>query len=44
MKTGTPPRLSRASIDFAAGVENGVFHVEHGDDVPTPLSFLTRRR
>ena len=41
LKTGTPPRLSKASIDFDAGVREGVFHVEHGDDQPTPLSFLT---
>ncbi len=43
LKTGTPPRLSKASIDFEAGVSDGVFHVEHGDDPPTPLSFLTGR-
>ena len=43
LKTGTPPRLSKASIDFEAGVSEGVFHVEHGDDPPTPLSFLTGR-
>ena len=41
LKTGTPPRLSKASIDFAAGERAGVFHVEHGDDPPTPLSFST---
>lgn len=41
LKTGTPPRLSKASIDFEAGVRSGVFHVEHGDEAPTPLSFLT---
>jgi tRNA uridine 5-carboxymethylaminomethyl modification enzyme len=44
LKTGTPPRLSRASIDFAAGVSSGVFHVEHGDPEPTPLSFMTGKR
>jgi tRNA uridine 5-carboxymethylaminomethyl modification enzyme len=43
LKTGTPPRLSKASIDFEAGISDGVFHVEHGDDPPTPLSFLTGR-
>lgn len=42
LKTGTPPRLSRASIDFDGAVAEGVFHVEHGDDAPTPLSFLTQ--
>ncbi|MEP7117846.1 MAG: tRNA uridine-5-carboxymethylaminomethyl(34) synthesis enzyme MnmG [Acidobacteriota bacterium] len=41
LKTGTPPRLSKASIDFDGGVSSGVFHVEHGDHTPTPLSFLT---
>jgi len=44
LKTGTPPRLSKTSIDFDAGVRAGVFHVEHGDDPPTPLSFLTVNR
>lgn len=41
LKTGTPPRLSRSSIDFDGAVGEGVFHVEHGDDPPVPLSFLT---
>ncbi len=41
LKTGTPPRLSKASIDFEHGVSAGVFHVEHGDEHPTPLSFMT---
>jgi tRNA uridine 5-carboxymethylaminomethyl modification enzyme len=35
LKTGTPPRLSRRSIDFARFVE------EAGDDPPVPFSFLT---
>ncbi|HYB97051.1 MAG TPA: tRNA uridine-5-carboxymethylaminomethyl(34) synthesis enzyme MnmG [Vicinamibacterales bacterium] len=39
LKTGTPPRLARKSIDFAEGVRRGVFHVEHGDTEPTPFSF-----
>jgi tRNA uridine 5-carboxymethylaminomethyl modification enzyme len=39
LKTGTPPRLARASIDFDEGVRRGVFHVEHGDDDPVPFSF-----
>lgn len=39
LKTGTPPRLARKSIDFAGGVESGVFHVEHGDSEPIPFSF-----
>ena len=42
LKTGTPPRLSAASIDFEGAVARGEFHVEHGDEAPTPLSFLTR--
>lgn len=40
LKTGTPPRLSAASIDFEAGVTRGVFHVEHGDEPPEPFSFV----
>jgi tRNA uridine 5-carboxymethylaminomethyl modification enzyme len=39
LKTGTPPRLDRESIDFAAGEQRGVFHVEHGDDEPVRFSF-----
>ncbi len=42
LKTGTPPRLDRGSIDFAQGERRGVFHVEHGDAEPVPLSFSTR--
>ncbi len=41
LKTGTPPRLSKASIDFESAVDAGVFHVEHGDVDPTPLSFTS---
>ena len=37
LKTGTPPRLDRQSIDFSA------FQVEHGDDPPVPFSFATGR-
>ena len=40
LKTGTPPRLSRRSIDFEGGVARGVFHVEHGDPNPIPFSFM----
>ena len=40
LKTGTPPRLSRRSIDFQDGVERGVFHVEHGDIEPVAFSFM----
>ncbi len=41
LKTGTPPRLLRQSIDFEGAVRSGVFHVEHGDANPVPLSFMT---
>jgi tRNA uridine 5-carboxymethylaminomethyl modification enzyme len=41
LKTGTPPRLDRASIDFDRQVANGTFVVEHGDDPPVPFSFLS---
>jgi len=40
LKTGTPPRLARKSIDFEDGVRRGVFHVEHGDAEPVPFSFM----
>ena len=40
LKTGTPPRLARKSIDFVAGVKRGAFHVEHGDESPVPFSFM----
>jgi tRNA uridine 5-carboxymethylaminomethyl modification enzyme len=36
LKTGTPPRLSRASIDFSRFTE------ERGDDPAVPFSFTTR--
>jgi tRNA uridine 5-carboxymethylaminomethyl modification enzyme len=41
LKTGTPPRLDRSSIDFAGAVANGTFLVERGDDPPVPFSFLS---
>jgi tRNA uridine 5-carboxymethylaminomethyl modification enzyme len=37
LKTGTPPRLDRRTIDFSA------FEQQHGDPEPTPFSFRTRR-
>jgi tRNA uridine 5-carboxymethylaminomethyl modification enzyme len=44
LKTGTPPRLARRSIDFAGSVKRGLFHVERGDASPTPFSYLTTDR
>jgi len=44
LKTGTPPRLLRSSIDFAEAEVRGVFHVEHGDEETVPFSFGTDRR
>lgn len=41
LKTGTPPRLDRESIDFAGQVASGAFTVERGDDPPVAFSFLT---
>jgi tRNA uridine 5-carboxymethylaminomethyl modification enzyme len=43
LKTGTPPRLHRRSIDFAGCVERGLFAEERGDETPVPFSFQTRR-
>src|SRR3954469_7808618 len=37
LKTGTPPRLDRESIDFAAHVTSNRFSVERGDDPPVPF-------
>jgi tRNA uridine 5-carboxymethylaminomethyl modification enzyme len=41
LKTGTPPRLARQSIDFDANVRAGLFSVEAGDVPPVAFSFLT---
>lgn len=44
LKTGTPPRLDRASIDFQQAVADGTFAVECGDERPVPFSFGTTSR
>jgi tRNA uridine 5-carboxymethylaminomethyl modification enzyme len=41
LKTGTPPRLDRRSIDFPKLVDAGVFTEEVGDAAPVPFSFAT---
>ena len=41
LKTGTPPRLHRRSIDFSAATEAGIFSEEKGDAKPVPFSFRT---
>ena len=43
LKTGTPPRLHRRSIDFGGCVARGIFKLEPGDNPPVPFSFLTDR-
>ncbi len=37
LKTGTPPRLARDSVNFS------ILEEQHGDDPPTPFSFLNDR-
>ena len=41
LKTGTPPRLDRSTIDFERLSADGTFVVERGDDRPVPFSFLS---
>lgn len=41
LKTGTPPRLDRASIDFDHAVSSGQFREDVGDDPIVPFSFLS---
>src|SRR5690349_3451190 len=41
LKTGTPPRLDRASIDFDACVNRGLFALEPGDATPVRFSFMS---
>src|SRR6266511_861651 len=35
-----PPRLGRGTIDFGGCGARGVFHVERGDERPSPFSYL----
>ncbi|MEP7310560.1 MAG: tRNA uridine-5-carboxymethylaminomethyl(34) synthesis enzyme MnmG [Acidobacteriota bacterium] len=42
LKTGTPPRLDRNSIDFERHVESGTFVRDRGDDPAVAFSFLTQ--
>jgi tRNA uridine 5-carboxymethylaminomethyl modification enzyme len=44
LKTGTPPRLDRRSIDFQNAVERGDFIEEWGDDAPVLFSTLSAPR
>jgi tRNA uridine 5-carboxymethylaminomethyl modification enzyme len=44
LKTGTPPRLHRRSVDFEACVRRGLFAKEAGDTDPLPFSFVTADR
>jgi tRNA uridine 5-carboxymethylaminomethyl modification enzyme len=43
LKTGTPPRLDRRTIDFDGCVRAESFAEELGDASPTPFSFLTAK-
>ena len=44
LKTGTPPRLDRRSIDFSGATSSGAFVEESGDATPVPFSFSTTVR
>jgi tRNA uridine 5-carboxymethylaminomethyl modification enzyme len=41
LKTGTPPRLDRKTIDFDGCIRSGVFVEERGDSLPVQFSFET---
>jgi tRNA uridine 5-carboxymethylaminomethyl modification enzyme len=43
LKTGTPPRLDRRSIDFEGGIAAGHFEAQAGDDPIVPFSFSSGR-
>jgi len=44
LKTGTPPRLHKSSIDFSRQVDVGHFTEECGDPEPVRFSFVTKTR
>jgi tRNA uridine 5-carboxymethylaminomethyl modification enzyme len=44
LKTGTPPRLNRRSIDFDLATARGQFTEERGDEAPSAFSFLATTR
>ena len=41
LKTGTPPRIDRRSLDLEGAVRAGQIERQDGDGVPVPFSFLT---
>jgi len=43
LKTGTPPRLRRSSIDYSGGLSRGDFTEEWGDAEPVPFSGMSDR-
>jgi tRNA uridine 5-carboxymethylaminomethyl modification enzyme len=43
LKTGTPPRLDRRTIDFGDAVRRGAFRPEPGDQDPVGFSFVSNQ-
>ena len=41
LKTGTPPRLDRRSVDLETAARAGILERQEGDAAPTPFSFMT---